>query len=66
MRPDAVRATESRGVRPLPHAANSSSSATHSLFTYVQPVNAAALDAALPAPARAMHYVRLNPALLAG
>jgi hypothetical protein len=31
------------------------------LFSYVRPANAAALDAALPAPARVIHYVRFNP-----
>lgn len=36
------------------------------LFAFAQPANAAALDAALPAPTRAIHYVRLNRALLAG
>ena len=36
------------------------------LFAFVQPLNAATLDAALPAPARAIHYVRLNTALAAG
>lgn len=33
------------------------------LFTYAQPADAAALDRALPAPARAIHYVRLNAPL---
>jgi len=33
------------------------------LFTYAQPADAAVLDRALPAPAQAIHYVRLNAAL---
>ena len=33
------------------------------LFVYAQPADAAALDRMLPAPARAIHYVRLNAAL---
>ncbi len=33
------------------------------LFAYTQPADAAILDQALPAPARAIHYVRLNAAL---
>ncbi len=66
LRPDSSATVPSRGEKPLSRAANSSSSAAHSLFTYVQPANAAALDAALPAPARAIHYVWLNSALLAG
>lgn len=36
------------------------------LFSIVQPANAPALDAALPAPTRAIHYVRLNEDLVAG
>ena len=36
------------------------------LFAYARPANVSALDAALPAPARAIHYVRLNAALIAG
>ncbi len=36
------------------------------LFTYVTPANAAALDEALPAPARAIRYVRLNQDLIRG
>lgn len=36
------------------------------LFTYEQPANAAALDAALPAPSQKINYVRIDPAMLAG
>ncbi len=36
------------------------------LFAFAEPANAAGLDAALPAPARAVHYVRLNAALIEG
>ena len=36
------------------------------IFTFVQPANAAALDAALPAPTRQINYVRLDAALIAG
>jgi Metallo-peptidase family M12 len=39
------------------------SAAAHPLFAYVQPADAAALDQALPAPARSIHYVRLNATL---
>ena len=36
------------------------------LFTFVRPANATALDAALPAPTRAIHYVRVNAELASG
>lgn len=36
------------------------------LFTYVQPANAAELDAALHAPAQRIYYVRLDEGLIAG
>ncbi|MEO7346763.1 MAG: hypothetical protein ABIZ49_07050, partial [Opitutaceae bacterium] len=36
------------------------------LFVFAQPANATALDAALPAPTRAISYVRLNRALIEG
>jgi hypothetical protein len=36
------------------------------LFAFVQPANAAALNEALPAPSREIHYVRVNAALLTG
>jgi hypothetical protein len=36
------------------------------LFAFATPANAAQLDAALPAPARTIHYVRLNAALIEG
>ena len=39
------------------------SAAAHPLFAYVQPAAAAALDQALPAPTRSIHYVRLNATL---
>ncbi len=38
----------------------------NALFAFVQPANAAALDAALPAPARSIQYVRLNLEFIAG
>ncbi|MEY4940700.1 MAG: hypothetical protein RIQ93_2435 [Verrucomicrobiota bacterium] len=47
-------------------AAGSVTQAGRALFAYGRPVNAAGLDAILPAPARAIHYVRLNLALIAG
>lgn len=37
-----------------------------SLFTYAQPLHAAVLDAALPAPAREIAYVRVDASLAAG
>ena len=57
--PDAARP-------PRPAITARADFAPGALFAYVQPANAAALDAALPAPARALRYVRLNSALLAG
>ena len=36
------------------------------LFFFASPANAAELDAALPAPARVVHYVRVNDALITG
>jgi hypothetical protein len=36
------------------------------LFAFANPLNRAQLDAALPAPAREVHYVRLNAALIEG
>src|SRR5258708_6184607 len=36
------------------------------LFAYTTPANAAQLDRALPAPARVIHYVQINTALIAG
>ncbi len=36
------------------------------LFEFVRPANAAALDAALPAPSKEIHYVRLNRDLITG
>ncbi len=64
LRPHASATVTSGGIKPLPHSANAASAPT--LFTYVQPADAARLDAALPAPARAIHYVQLNRALLTG
>ncbi len=53
-----------------PLLANAASSAPvfapNALFAFTSPPNAAQLDAALPAPAHAIHYVRLNTALIAG
>jgi hypothetical protein len=37
-----------------------------SLFSFVEPPNAAALDRALPAPARALQYVRVNSETVTG
>lgn len=36
------------------------------VFAYVRPPNAAALDQALPAPTREIHYVKIDRALVAG
>lgn len=60
---DVFRATE-----PNPIAAESPVVAPDrgALFAFAQPANAAALDAALPAPSRDIRYVRLNAALIAG
>jgi hypothetical protein len=41
-------------------------STLRALFVFARPANAAALDVALPAPARKIHYVRLNAALVSG
>ena len=71
-RPESVRteAQDRRSARPLPQDSESESRPTSvssgALFAFVQPADAAELDAALPAPARAIHYVRLNAALIAG
>lgn len=53
-------------VLSTPVAAPTSARASGSLFDLAQPANASALDAALPAPTGAIHYVRLNAALIAG
>ena len=39
---------------------------SRALFAYVEPVDAPMLTRELPAPTRAMHYVRLNTALFSG
>jgi hypothetical protein len=36
------------------------------LFSFASPLNAAVLDRALPAPARVVHYVRINPEVVTG
>ena len=51
---------------PRETSATSNTRVTDSLFTFAQPANASALDAALPAPTREIHYVRLNAELIAG
>ena len=57
---------------PLAAAAGATAAApggsSLTLFSYetLAPAQAAALDRALPAPTRALHYVRLNRALIAG
>src|SRR5688572_7811105 len=40
--------------------------AAPALFSFVQPDNAAALNAELPAPSREVHYVRVDAALTQG
>jgi hypothetical protein len=40
--------------------------ASNALFAFAPPANAAQLDTALPAPAHAVYYVRLNAALIEG
>ncbi|HUR56358.1 MAG TPA: M12 family metallo-peptidase [Opitutaceae bacterium] len=55
--------------RPVTRSNEENQSPTYSgnvLFAYAQPANARALDAALPAPTHAIHYVRLNATLLSG
>src|SRR4051812_40505222 len=53
------------GPLPLGESASSSTVATgRALFALAHPANAAALSAALPAPAHEIHYVRLNRALV--
>lgn len=47
-------------------ATNAGAVSRLALFAYATPGNAAALDAALPAPAREIHYVRLNQDLIRG
>ncbi len=51
---------------PLVAASATPTFSPNALFAYATPPNAAQLDAALPAPARAIDYVRLNAALIAG
>lgn len=47
-------------------AAQPAAAASGKLFEFVSPANAGALDAALPAPAREIHYVRINRAFIEG
>ncbi len=58
------------GVSPPPQRSSAPSAiqspSAAALFTYAQPANAAAFDAALPAPTRDLRYVRLDTALIAG
>ena len=49
-----------------PALTRGSASVIPRLFSYVVPPNAAALNAALPAPAAAIHYVRINRMLITG
>jgi hypothetical protein len=51
---------------PAPPPAQSPAPLAGALFTFARPANAAALDAALPAPARRISYVRLDGELIAG
>ena len=51
---------------PPPAPAAAPATAPVPLFAYATPFNAAALDAALPAPARQIYYVRLDTARIAG
>lgn len=55
---EAPAANASRALDPVPP------SSPRALFSYVHPVDAAALDRALPAPTREIHYVRLNTELI--
>ncbi|MSU48619.1 MAG: hypothetical protein EXS37_05905 [Opitutus sp.] len=54
------------GQPPPPRSADELKAEFRALFTYARPPNAAALDAALPAPTREFHYVRVNTALILG
>lgn len=60
---DSARVSSAVGVVTVGSAASSSPQA---LFAYVRPAESAALDQALPAPTREIHYVRLNRALIDG
>jgi hypothetical protein len=71
-RPDADRrarrVSASAEIPPANLAVNAGApaAAVRPLFSYVRPANATALDAALPAPTRELHYVRIDRALIAG
>ena len=54
------------GQPPSPPEATAPGGAVRPLFAFVQPSNAAALTAALPAPTRAVHYVRADRELVVG
>jgi len=60
-----VAAVPSRPA-PLPPRSDARPAGGRPLFSFAQPANAAALDAALPAPTHVIHYVRLNRALIEG
>ncbi len=64
----ATESTAKRNSPPrrAPGSPSQAVAARDALFVFAQPPNAAALDAALPAPARTIHYVRLNRALISG
>lgn len=64
--PLVAKSMTARGPDLAPATSGNGAAGTNSLFAYGQPSNPSALDAALPAPARAIHYVRLNSALIAG
>lgn len=49
-----------------PAASSPAAFAANALFSYAKPANARALDAALPAPAREIHYVTINRPLIEG
>lgn len=58
--------SQSQGDSSDGASASPDRAAPNTLFAFDQPPDAAALDAALPAPARQIHYVRLNTALFTG
>jgi len=57
---DETKPSERARMQPSPRDASGA------LFAYATPSNAAALSAALPAPAREIHYVRIDRALIEG
>ena len=74
VRPEAIRdgdpasrvgSAEGAAAKSAPVARPVPVFARDALFAFDQPANASALDAALPAPAREISYVRLNATLIA-